>query len=171
MKINHTLGIFSLFLLLVLSSQSTTLAANDQSYQSLAAQMRACASVEGDAKRLKCFDSLVPAELESAGKEPVPEPQAEMPKSLPDNIGGGKFNKGEKKEVEGNRGVVTSCQQSHLDKWLFLFDNGQVWKQVDRVKRRYKRDCRLDVTVVKDGFGYKMLVDGKKGAMRIRRLR
>ena len=166
MKINCTPGTLSFFMVLVVSLQSSALAANDEaSYESLASQMNLCASVEGDAERLKCFDSLTSANPESIVKEP------KMPKSLPDNIGGRKFNKDKKKEVEGSRGIVTSCQKSRSGDWLFLFDNKQVWKQVDRANRRYKKDCRLDVTVVEDGFGYKMLVDGNKGAVRIRRIR
>ena len=63
---------------------------------------------------------------------------------------------------------VTRCQQDGSKAWYFKFENGQVWKQVDRTTRRFK-ECDFPVVVSKDGFGYKMQVEGKGAKIRISR--
>lgn len=145
--------------------QSISSAANDNtSYESLASELKACVLTEEDAARLKCFDSL-------ANKFSEPEEivkKKEKAQALPENLGGRKFEESPDAE-EGSRGLVTSCQKSYDGKWFFIFENGQVWKQVDRVKRRYK-GCNFNVTINKDGFGYKLRVDGDENrSIRIKR--
>ena len=63
---------------------------------------------------------------------------------------------------------VVQCQQDRDGAWYFKFDNGQVWKQVDGTSRRFK-DCDFPVVVSKDGFGYKMQVEGEGAKIRISR--
>ena len=73
----------------------------------------------------------------------------------------------EKLEV---RARVAQCEKDVWKKYLFHFDNGQVWKQTSD-KKLYFRDCDFYVTITKDFFGYKMQVDGEKGRIRISRLK
>ena len=127
--------------------------------------MLVCASMSKNVERLACFDSVAAAFSQPIVKDKKPN----IPKALDENIGGSKFDKvKDKKKV--SRGSVVSCQKSRDGKWFFVFDNGQVWKQTDRLKRRYK-DCSFNVTISEDGFGYKILVDGEKGPIRMRRKR
>jgi len=94
---------------------------------------------------------------------------AEQARELPKNLGGGKFDVREKTQVQ-SVGAVKSCQKSQDGRWFYIFEDGQVWKQVDRVKRRYK-DCKFNVTITKDGFGYKMQIADQSSTIRIRRHR
>ena len=66
------------------------------------------------------------------------------------------------------RGVVTSCRQGHYGDWYFVFDNGQVWKEVNRRNRRFK-ECDFDVTIAKDSFGYKMRIESLDKTIRVKR--
>ena len=67
------------------------------------------------------------------------------------------------------RARVTRCEKDARKKYYFVFDNGQVWKQVSDKRLRY-RECEFDVTITRDFFGYKMQVDGEKGRIRIDRI-
>ena len=63
---------------------------------------------------------------------------------------------------------VTLCQQDRDKVWFFKFDNGQVWKQVDRTRLSFQ-DCDFPVAILKDGFGYKMQIEGSEKQIRISR--
>jgi hypothetical protein len=129
---------------------------------SLSSTINSCSSIQKDDKRLRCYDSLS-AEIEKQGAaDPVLE-------QLPEDIGGGKFDTSQREE-DSSRGLVVSCKKSLDKKWFFIFDNGQVWKQVNADNRRYNyKGCNFYVTVKKDGFGYKMQIDGKGREIRIKR--
>jgi hypothetical protein len=51
---------------------------------------------------------------------------------------------------------VVRCLEQYNEKFLFYFDNGQVWKQKTDKRLTYDEDCRFDITISKDFFGYKM---------------
>ncbi len=63
---------------------------------------------------------------------------------------------------------VTLCQQDRGKVWYFKFENGQVWKQVDRTRLNFQ-GCDFAVTILKDGFGYKMQIEGSERQIRISR--
>ena len=65
---------------------------------------------------------------------------------------------------------VTKCVKNASKKFVFYFENGQVWKQVSD-KRVFFRNCDFNVTITKDYFAYKMLQDEKKRPIRISRLK
>jgi len=90
--------------------------------------------------------------------------------SLPDHLGGTVF---EKESAQGKfdyRGLVTSCKKGSDGRWYFFFESGQVWKQSNKSRRRFK-ECYYSVTITRDGFGYKMQIDGESSKIRIARKR
>ena len=72
-------------------------------------------------------------------------------------------------EKKKYRGHVRSCGQMSDDRWYFVFDNGQMWKQSSDGNYRFKQ-CDFDVTITEDFFGYKMKIDGGK-TLRVKRER
>ena len=112
--------------------------------------------------------------------EPKPEPQPASesapaaPATLPEDIGGEKFEEEveeaevEEAEVEEASGIITSCQKGPDKKWYFVFASGQVWKQVDSKRLRFD-DCNMSATIAKDLFGYKMSVEGRADKIRVSR--
>lgn len=136
--------------------------------------LKACARVTDRDVRLACFDMLGQRVLgeESAFTEPAqeevvqPEAVALEPATnaepLPDDLG----VSGPKPTEYG--GTVTSCKKGHFGDWYFIFDNGQVWKEVNRRNRRFK-ECNFEVTITKDAFGYKMQIDALDKSVRVKR--
>jgi len=109
---------------------------------------------------------------EHGPEEQVPEKKASESQAsdMPDSLGGGIYADKAGVKPETNRGHVTSCKKSSDRKWFYIFENGQVWKQVDSRKRRHK-ECDFWATIVKDSFGFKMIIDGQEGKIRIDRRR
>ncbi|MFQ3248177.1 MAG: hypothetical protein ACI9SP_004838, partial [Arenicella sp.] len=150
--------------ILTLFSVSSLVIASDKTRvkESVSAQIANCATIQKDATRLRCYDSLSTEMVKQKSEKPELE-------QLPEDIGGGKFDTSQREE-ELSRGLVVSCKKSLDKKWFFIFDNGQVWKQVNADNRRYNyKGCNFYVTVKKDGFGYKMQIDGKGREIRIKR--
>ena len=64
---------------------------------------------------------------------------------------------------------VVECQKERgSGSWYFRFENGQVWKQVDRRTLNFQ-GCDFAVKVVSDGFGYVMRIEDRKGKIRVSR--
>lgn len=162
MKYNNTF-LYPFALLTAMALQPISQAAADE--QSLAEKVRTCSIKSTDKDRLQCFDSLAKMVVE------IDDQEADKGDTLPGDLGGGKFEKNGKTPEE-NRGLVTSCKQSHDGRWFFIFENGQVWKQSnsDRRSRRYK-NCNFPVTIKKDGFGYKMNIQELSRELRVRRIK
>jgi len=122
-----------------------------------------CAEMADDSKRAACYEAL--------GQVVLKANQDTAAGDLPDSIGGSDFSEKAGIEVATNRGLVTRCKKT-LDKtqWFYFFEDGQVWKQVDRKKRRHK-DCNFYVDISEDAFGYIMAIEGKERTIRIKRVR
>lgn len=144
-------------------------------------QFKSCARIQQDVDRITCYEQLGKSVLgddsqvsteTSATPAQVDVIPAEVATegALPDSLGGGDFSDKAGIKVETNRGRVSSCKKAADRKWFYIFDNGQVWKQVDSRKRHY-RNCDFFVTVSKDSFGYTMVIDGKDSKIRIDRRR
>jgi len=107
-----------------------------------------------------------PAEVSPiAGEAAVAEPAA-----LSDEIGKESLRSDAKKEKPIVRGHVISCREDATGRYLFYFDNGQIWQQKDNTVIRWK-ECAFEVTIFKDFFGYKMIPDGEKKRVRISRVK
>mgnify|MGYP001822653797 CR=1 FL=1 len=94
---------------------------------------------------------------------------AEAPAPLGDEIGKESLGREEKDELIVH-GTVVRCAKDATKKYLFYFDNGQVWKQKDNTNIRWK-ECAFDVTITKDLFGYRMTPVGETRRVRIARLK
>ena len=138
-----------------------------------------CRAVSDDAARLACYDALAtPAKPPAppAAPAPVTEPvAAEAALPVPEDLGAEALpGKPEKKEPEKEKetfsATVTRCTENVDGRYVFYFENGQVWKQA-KDNRLYFRECRFDVTITKDFFGYKMQQVGEKKRIRIKRVR
>lgn len=119
--------------------------------------LKECARTEDKTSRVACYEALG---QEVLAQEAEPQLPAEYGKSVAVT----------KAAPEAHRGHVSKCQQAHDKRWFFIFDNDQVWKQVDR-KRAYYKNCDFDVSISKDSFGYVMNIEGKDSKIRVRRHR
>jgi len=115
--------------------------------------------------------AVVPAEEKAptmAAPAATAAPAAE-PAPLDDEIGKEALGRDEEKELVVH-GTVVRCVEDATSKYLFYFDNGQIWKQKDNTKIRWK-ECAFDVTITKDFFGYKMIPVGETRKVRIGRVK
>ena len=148
-----------------------------QADSSLQAKLAACATEANDAQRLACFDALAAetsgsnlAEQEASAAADTTEQEPGELEALPDSIGGGAFAEAAGIKAKSYAGRVTSCKKSADRRWFYIFENGQVWKQVDRRKRRHK-ECDFEVTLTEDSFGYVMRIAGQDSKIRVDRIR
>lgn len=187
MKLAKKKSIQNLALLPILGLMCTS--PSQASNNEIIDQLKSCARIEQDANRITCYDQLGKSVLADETQPPVEMPstanqvqevedevgaerEAEVVTAevLPDTLGGGNYTDKAGIKVESHRGRVTSCKKASDRKWFYIFENGQVWKQVDSRKRRHK-NCDFLVTVTKDSFGYKMVIDGQDSKIRIDRRR
>ncbi len=89
---------------------------------------------------------------------------------LPESLGGATYEEASGKQPKTYQGHLIECREASDAEWLFVFENGQVWKQTDNKIRRF-RDCDATATITKDLFGYKMEIEGVKGKVRVARRR
>ena len=126
-------------------------------------EITTCAEISDNSQRAACYDAL--------GQQVLKANEDIAAGDLPDSIGGSDFAEKAGVEVATSRGLVTRCKKT-LDKtqWFYFFEDGQVWKQVDRRKRRHK-DCNFYVNISEDTFGYQMTIEGQDSKIRIKRIR
>lgn len=153
-----------------------------------AAELARCSTIEDGAERLACYDAA------SGKNEPAPEPALEPAPEpatepllvapveeaatqddiavLTDEVGQEQLDRDEPQDEERTmvRGTVTSCERDPSGRYYFVFDNGQVWKQKDSDRLAF-RDCRFDVSIERDFFGYRMRIEGQGKDIRISRIR
>ena len=155
--------------------------------------LKACARMVERDVRVECYESLGKQVLgheataqgatvaESAAQPASSAPVAtaatvsavtEVPTGKPemdDHIGGYQYE--EKPSDHPDNAIqarVVLCQRDRDKAWHFKFENGQVWKQVDRTTLNFQ-GCYFPVTILKDGFGYKMQIEGSERQIRISR--
>lgn len=87
---------------------------------------------------------------------------------LPDDIGGADFEAPEDRAPEAFVGRLSSCTRGHDSRWVFRFENGQIWKQADYRRARF-RDCDAQATITKDRFGYRLRMEGSDRSVRVSR--
>ena len=136
-------------------------------------ELKVCAKMTDQDARFACFDNLGERVLreEPADKKPTQEKMAQPEavtatatnvQPLPDDFGSSK-------SIQYG-GLITSCKKGHYGNWYFIFDNGQVWKEVNKRNLRFK-ECNFNATITRDAFGYKMQIDGIEKTIRVRRNR
>ena len=158
-------------------------------------ELKECARTDDTTARIACYEALgarvlgeesentvSSADAESAVAEPAAveataveatvvetAPSQAESSPMPDDLGVEKKKEEKPAEKKSYRGHVRSCGKMSDDRWYFVFDSGQVWKQSGNGKYRFK-ECDFDVTLTKDFFSYKMQIDGCK-TLRVRRER
>ena len=137
--------------------------------------IKACAGVTDADARLACFDKLAErVQREEPAVDPAPAVAAEEPgeAALPEHLGGADFEEQAENFTTHHQGTITKCQKGRDDRWYFVFSNGQVWKQSNKERRRFK-DCNFPATISQDGFGYKMEIEvqGKQNTIRVSRVK
>ena len=145
--------------------------------ESDATAIQECRSIDDEAARLACYDGTAsPPPVEETVVEPVvavavavsSAPEVIEITQLDDEIGRENLDRDDEVDL-AVRGRVVDCRVNAHGKYLFYFDNGQIWKQKDNIPIRWK-DCSFEVTIGKDFFGYKMVADGEKRKIRISRI-
>lgn len=159
-----------------------------------------CSRLIEESARLACYDSVsrgqaarTAAETEAkppsaAPLEVEPEPvpaavgqkheedrsddaaDAERFVPLTDDVGASDLGRGKLEEIRAIRAHVAECRVGASGRYYFYFDNGQVWKQVDKIRQDLEA-CDYSVTIEKDTFGYKMKPDANVRAVRIKRVK
>ncbi|NCF59842.1 MAG: hypothetical protein GWP64_08295 [Gammaproteobacteria bacterium] len=164
---------------------SSTMAEED----ALQAELLRCAALPAETERVNCYDALAqrnlrPPETGTAGKpeepkpvedlpappEPVTEPSSAQTVEITDDIGSEQVDGGNDAEAAVYHARVTSCQKNSSGKVFFFFENGQIWKQTDYSRFRY-RECEFDVALTRDTFGYKIKIVGQKASYRVSRVK
>jgi len=140
-------------------------------------QIRTCALIENSDTRFECYEALGKKvlddapEVDASQKSTVRAEAAALPAvGLPDDLGGDDFSKKSVDEVERFQGHIQSCEKGIDGRWYFEFGNGQVWKQSNSDRRKF-RNCDIDATIHKDRFGYIMEIDGDDRRVRVQRIR
>ena len=137
--------------------------------------IKACAAVTDADARLVCFDELAErVQNEELAVDPAPAVAAEEPEeaSLPEHLGGADFEEQSDNFETHHQGTITECQQDSNGRWYFRFSNGQVWRQSNLDRLRFK-ECNYLATISRDGFGHKMVIEvqGKQRTVRISRVK
>ena len=154
--------------------------------------LAACQLEEDSDERLACYDRVlkpqeapppepVAAESEAAPAPkaaPAPEPTVEAAaetsvpasktRALDDEVGKESVST-EERDTLAARGRLVKCQKGRSGRYVFWFDNGQIWRQKGNVTPNWK-ECNFEVTVSKDMFGYTMIRDGDSKKIRIERV-
>ena len=155
----------------------------------LQAELLRCAALPAETERVKCYDALAqrdlrPTEPGAAGKreepkpvedpplppEPVTEPSSAQTVEITDEVGREQVGDSDDAKATAYSARVTSCQKNSSGRVFFFLDNGQIWKQTDYARIRY-RECDFDVTLTRDAFGYKLKVVDKKSSYRVSRVK
>ena len=129
-------------------------------------QVMGCAAVDDVSLRLACYDKI-------GGRQNPTPAIGGMPAAPTDGMGSEQLPKKAEQEKEAKGPVlarVNRCTKDARKKYVFYFDDGQVWKQVNDKKLNYK-ECDFMVTIKKDFFGYKMQIEGENFKIRISRVR
>lgn len=123
-----------------------------------------CVSIDDADRRLACYD-------EAAGRVSGADEGAEGPVPITQDYGAEQLsNDNPDRKVEKPVLVkVTSCRRDDRRRYYFYLENGQVWRQNDDDRLRFK-DCNFNATIVRDGFGYKLQVEGQKRRTRVKRV-
>lgn len=123
-----------------------------------------CRGVVDASARLSCYDaiSVVPlpspaVATEAAQKELGAE---QLPRTV-EQI---------EKDKVGVKAFVTRCTRAVDKKYILYLENGQVWKQKSD-KRLFFKECRFEVEISKDFFGYKMSKIGEASRFRVSRIK
>ena len=137
----------------------------------------ACNEIAEDRMRLDCYDkisrSITSDAAELVSHEPDRQPDInDGPDYVPltDNVGLPSHRRQDASEGPEIRARVVRCRLGGTGKYIFYFENGQVWQQTGTTRQEFE-ECDFSVTIARDAFGYRMLPDGQSRKIRITRLK
>ena len=135
-------------------------------------ELKACARMTDSDARISCYEMLGNRVLGEDSVDATSEaaPKASAPAALPDNLGGEQFSDEPEPVKKEYRGLVTTCQKGSDGFWYFRFENGQVWKHVNVVRRQYG-DCNFYASIIEERMGHKMQIEGDDSRVRVTRIR
>ena len=140
-----------------------------------------CAAVANDSQRLACFDGLAAAQANEPAAPPAAPaaaPQAvttpatgDAPVPITDEVGRERVEGAREDERPEYSANVIRCEENQQSgQTYFFFENGQVWKQANYRRLRF-RECRFEVTLTEDNFGYSMHIPSRDRQFRVTRIR
>jgi len=123
-----------------------------------------CVSIDDAEQRLACYDEIAGRASSAGEREGAPAP-------ITEDYGAEQLSKDDPdRKVEQPVLVkVTSCRRDSRRRFYFYLENGQVWRQNDDDRLRFK-ECNFNATIVRDGFGYKLQIEGEKRRTRVKRV-
>ena len=124
-----------------------------------------CVSIDDDAARLACYD-------EAAGRSDAGAADSAAAATITADYGAEQLD-GDNPDKKIERPVsvrITACQRDQRRRYYFYLENGQVWRQNDDDRLRFK-ECDFNATIIRDGFGYKMQIEGEKRRTRVKRVK
>ena len=123
-----------------------------------------CVSIDDAAQRLACYDEI-------ADRVTSADESAAAPAPISEDYGAEQLGRDnpDRKVEKPVLVKVTSCRRDDRRKYYFYLENGQVWRQNDDDRLRFK-ECNFNATIVRDGFGYKLQVEGQKRRTRVKRV-
>ncbi len=158
-------------------------AAND----ALPAALAECAAVADDDQRLVCFDALASAQANEPVSAPAPQATSSQtaptpaasglpaaaggPVPITDEVGRERVEGAREEERPQYSANVIRCEENQQSgQTYFFFENGQVWKQANYRRLRF-RECRFEVTLSEDNFGYSLHIPSRDRRFRVTRIR
>jgi hypothetical protein len=145
-------------------------------------ELSQCREIADSEQRLACYDGIgkpAPAieptatvaeplaQDTAAAAEVVPAAKVDSAyRELTDDVGLPKTDA----TSQQIRATVVRCGQANNRKFYFYFDNGQVWEYIGGKRLRYK-NCDTQASLIEDGLGFKMQLDGESLEMRVRRVK
>ncbi len=123
-----------------------------------------CVSIDDAEQRLACYDEI-------AGRETSADESATALAPISEDYGAEQLGQDnpDRKVEKPVLVKVTSCRRDDRRKYYFYLENGQVWRQHDDDRLRFK-ECNFNATIIRDGFGYKLQVEGQKRRTRVKRV-
>ena len=159
------------------------LATESSAQDALSDRMRDCASLDDKDARVRCYDALADRNTHETGDAqqtsadaPVNADMADVDpdtaNASPDMDEFGREQLPEPNEADNVEysARVTGCENTQSGQVYFFLENGQIWKQKDYKKLRY-RNCDFDVTLTRDLFGYKLKIVDTKSSFRVARVK
>lgn len=127
-----------------------------------------CVSIDDAGQRLACYDEVAGR---GSGADEGDDGAAGVPVPITEDYGAEQLSTDnpDRKVEKPVLVKVTSCRRDSRRRYYFYLENGQIWRQNDDDRLRYK-DCNFNATIVRDGFGYKLQVEGQKRRTRVKRV-
>jgi len=139
--------------------------------EGLADAVRACKKIENPASRLSCFDLLL-SDMDVA-------PDVSKKQYSEDDFGARDIKKRAQAEDASKQQTLISglieVSRTRKDKYVFILENGQIWKQAqsDTGKLFIPKKLGTVKVVIKRGFlgSHRLMIEGKKRLIKVNRLR